>query len=159
MHEFGRDVGPFITMMTKWPVAVGSDVFQRASQGRYDIIAKKYFAPLVAASAMTSMFIPEDSRRGKNLVGSGGFQDFLPVNSLFTIHKVMVPVNLESPLTAVYQGVKLSGQLMSGRWDVNDTRSLHLTSKKMVQQYVPAVGGTWRFWDKTVEGSIMGDED
>ncbi len=147
MHELGRDIGPAMAMMSKWPVAVGSDMYYKMQNKQWDRIFSKYFAPLGAASVLSMMMLPKDSVRGRTLVGAEGFQDYLPVNSIFSFQNVVIPVNVSSPMAGLYQGVKAGGAAFRGDWDAYDTRSLKASARKNVQQYVPVVGGAWRAAD------------
>ena len=154
MHELGRDIGPMMSMLTKWPVAITSDIHYKIwlngwEKGGAQVLSK-YFAPLAVASGLTAAVIPEDHPAGEMLVGKRGFQAWLPVHSAFQISDIFVPVNVESPVTMAKAMVDLTGEAIAGEFDAYDMRQLKRTGARATQQYVSVAGGLWHAYDELI---------
>lgn len=158
MHEFGRDLGPALTMMTKWQVAITSEIYYGIQKKDFSRVASKFVGPLVAASILSGMMLDTDEVRTRALVGSGGFVDYLPINSLFAATDILVPLNIATGLTAGYEGQKAVTTALSGNWGVEDTRDIKKVSKRLVQQYVPIGGSAWRIYDTWYKKLWLGEK-
>jgi len=159
--ELGRDLGPMFSMLTKWPVAVSSDVYYKMTKDGWDgaggsavEVGRKYFAPLVVASIMTKALLADDTENKgpieKVFIGKKGFQGVLPVHSVFSSPTVFMPVNLESPMGLAQKAVDAGTDAISGRLGPRKQRALKRAGTRAVQQYVPVTGGLWKAYDRNV---------
>lgn len=158
MHQLGRDVGPMLTMMTKWPVAVGSEVYYRVQKGEYGRAISKFFGPVVAGSLLSSMLLDKDDRRHQTLFGSNNFLANLPASSLFSIGDIFVPLNVASVSNIGKEATGAVVEALSGNWDAKDTKGIKHASKRAVQQYVPVFGGAWRAYENLYLKLMLGEK-
>ncbi len=162
-NELGRMFGPGITMLTKWPVAITSDIAYKAGQGRKGAAAifTKYFGPAIALSLLGQAMYDREagmSRAQKELIGSSGLPGWLPITSLFSADQIAVPVNLSTPLELGSSLFSYGTSELEGQADQRDRRKIKRAFKRAVQQYVPVFGGTWRAYEHVVDGLINNED-
>lgn len=97
MSEFGRTMGPFFSVFSKWPTATAGDIIQEMqSKGVLGSLPRnfeKYVAPFILLQAMDHIageeFGSKDglSDRQKLLMGSGGLSQSAPIGSIGGIIK------------------------------------------------------------------------
>jgi len=116
MHEFGRDMGPYFSMFTAWPSYVYSDVFDKLSQKQFTKVASKYIAPYMVGAMMTSAWMPENhrNRRMEELVGRGGFQATVPLNSLIGVGDIFGHKLLKTGIEGVDDLARNVGPALEG---------------------------------------------
>lgn len=160
-NELGRSMGPGITMMTKWPVAISSDVVDKVKKGEYARLMAKYFGPALAVSLLGRAMYDRDSQmtpRQKQLLGGGGLPSWLPVTSVFSAGDIASPINISTPLELGKSGYGYLTKELEGRANARDRRKIRRAAKRAVQQYVPVAGGMWKTYDHMIEG-ILKNED
>lgn len=140
MHEFGRDMGPFFSMFTTWPSFIYSDVYDKLSQKQFVNAANKYLAPYMVGTAMTSAWMPEKhrTRRQEELVGRGGFQGTLPINSLTGVSDMFGHKLLDSGTKGVGEVLSNLGPALEG--DKNAQRRMWQVGKRMSEIFLPMGG-------------------
>lgn len=150
MHELGRDIGPLMTMLTKWPVAISSDMFYKYQQGEYRKILSKYFAPVIALNLFSAATVDLDSKRSRKFIGSDGFSGWLPVHSVWSAPNIAMPVALASVAEGGYKVTRAASQAMMGEWNPYNAKEAKQAAKRMTQQFVPIGGGMWRAHDNWI---------
>ena len=151
MHELGRDVGPLLTMLTKWPVAISSDVYYKLQKKQYGRLAAKYFAPLMAMNLASAAILDTNDKRVRKYIGADGFGGWLPIHSVWSLPNVATPVALSSAAEGGYKIGRFASKAMMGEYDRYSEKELKAASKRMVQQFVPVFGGIWRAYDNNIK--------
>lgn len=102
MSEYGRTMGPFFSVFSKWPSSIAGDMVNTMgekgmAQGAFDN-AKRYLAPILALNALETMtgFDKEDPRN-KALFGSQGLSSAAPGRAVTSITKgdIFTPPGLD----------------------------------------------------------------
>ena len=143
-NELGRTLGPGLTMLAKWPVAVTSDMVYKAQNKQFKQMMVKYFGPAIAASLATGAIVDNNkgmTPRQKELIGSGGFPTWLPYGSMFGVADITTPVNLQSALDLGKSATTFGTKALGGGANERDIRKAKRAARRAVQQYVPVVGG------------------
>lgn len=146
-NELGRTLGPGLTMLAKWPVAVTSDMIYKVQNKQFKQMMIKYFGPAVAASLLTGAIVDNDkgmTPRQQELIGKGGFPTWLPYGSAFGIADVTTPVNLKSLLDLGKSASTFGSKALGGSINERDMRKAKRAARRAVQQYVPIAGGVDR---------------
>lgn len=88
MSEFGRAVGPLLSIFTKWPTSIAGDVLasyeERGALGGSMQVARKYLAPYIAMAGIGSFLLPspEDDGLTRMFVGRQGLGSAAPIGAL-----------------------------------------------------------------------------
>lgn len=157
-NELGRSFGPGLSMFTKWPVAISSDVYDKIDNGEYIRPLIKYFGPLVAVSALTRAMNDGDeemSPRMKALLGGSGLPAWMPVHSVFGMTDLTTPVNIQTPIEFGASAMDYGVKEMTGKANSRDRRKIGRAAKRAAMQYVPVAGGLWKAYENNIEGILM----
>jgi hypothetical protein len=166
--EFVRDNGRLFSMMTKWPVAVGSDIAtlgwkggpkKELLQNNRKAIARfgqKYMGPYLLAVLASNAIKPEEGEEtnpfAELMLGRKYGANFTPIESVMGL-------NMTSPLISGLlgsaTGVKEMAEAgigdMLGADDAQTKQQMRRGAKAIsggVGQFLPVVGGVWKTWDR-----------
>jgi hypothetical protein len=87
MSEYGRSVGPLLSMFTKWPVAITSEIgsnYLRMGAGRATWESTyKFLGPLIFLGIIDKLALPDPAEddRTRLLVGGGGLAGWTPIQA------------------------------------------------------------------------------
>lgn len=142
MSEYGRTMGQFFSMFTKWPLSMSSSMVQTfrqaeaRGQGKVGGLAEnlnKYFAPLAALTAADAIFLQdskgERSDTTKMLTGSAGLWQWAPGASA---------IDLATGKTFKVPALDLVGTMGDLIYSNNDAK-YGKALEKAFRSYVPGV--------------------
>ena len=146
--EFVRDSGRLFSMMTKWPVAIGSDMYAVSKQRKpFSRFFAKYFGPAILATGFAKAVQPEEGEEGgakELLLGTQYGANWTPVSSV-------VNFNATPPIVSgILGGVKGGADLMGGIL-ADDERQMRHGAKSVkggMQQFIPVGGSIWKMYDR-----------
>lgn len=150
MYEFGREMGPLFSMLSKWPTAVAGDVAARVMmQGKAGALgaAQKYLFPLAlahVAKGVVDMAVDPKSAQYREIFGYGGLPSWLPGPSAGGITDAFLPIPVVSALEQTGGLIGLTGKALEGGWEDRDTAALKSTIQRTTEQFVPVAGGVLR---------------
>ena len=153
--EFVRDNGRLFSMMTKWPIQVGSDIYSMTKQRKFiSRFTQKYFGPLVLANMAAHQVkdaVGDDEEldaKTKFFLGNQYGGNFTGLSALSG------PSALSPALTGMFAGVQGGGDMIEGLL-YDDERVMRKGVKGVtggVMQYVPVVGGGFKMYDRVQRG-------
>jgi len=153
--EFVRDNGRLFSMMTKWPIQVGSDIYSMTKQRKFiSRFTQKYFGPLVLANMAAHQVkdaVGDDEEldaKTKFFLGNQYGGNFTGLSALSG------PSALSPALTGMFAGVQGGGDMIEGLL-YDDERAMRKGVKGVtggVMQYVPVVGGGFKMYDRVQRG-------
>jgi len=148
--EFVRDSNSLVTMMTKWPSAILTDINSTLRDRKeFSRFAWKYFAPLIGMKMISSgigAFKEEEEQGGvaELVVGRNYGADFTPFNTLLGLGGTPPVI---SGGASLFKGVSELGEGMASG-DEQTQRHGAKQIKAAAQQFIPVVGGIWKLRDR-----------
>ena len=147
MYEYGREMGPMFSMLSKWPTSVTSDI---ATKLRKDVkggaarSVMKYLGPLALVNVLQGGLdetLDPESAQAQEMFGYGGLKSWLPQSAATGVMDAIVPIHATGALKSGQDLIGLGSDYMSGRWDKQSTRQLQKIMKKNAESFVPVAGG------------------
>ena len=157
-NELGRRLGPGLSMLSKWPVAVTSDVYKKASDKEFGKLLTKYVGPAVALAGMQGLIEDRNGRmseRQKAFIGGPGLSAWAPITSVFSAPEVTSFVNLSTPMDFASQMYSYGSKEIGGSANARDRRRAKRAAKRMLIQYTPVAGGMLNQYENIVERAVM----
>ena len=165
MYEFGREMGPMFSMLSKWPTAVTSDIATKIRKDARGGAAKsvmKYLAPLALVNVLQGGLdetLDPDSAQSQEMFGYGGLKSWLPQSAATGVLDAIVPIHAKSALESGQDLLGLGSDYMSGRWDKQSARQLRKIMKKNAESFVPVAGGVMKGIERVEKLSGKTDKD
>lgn len=146
--EFAREMPRMVTMMSKWPIAIGTDIAEIMEQrDRWTRFGQKYLIPSMMATGMAAMLKPEEGEEAEMsrlLLGSTYGGGYAPLNT-------MMEINLTSPIVGGLSAfAKSIGQYGEGLL-TDDEQEVRRGAKGIasgISQFVPVVGAIYKAADR-----------
>lgn len=159
-HELGRTLGPGLTMLAKWPVAITSDILDKTKKKEFGRLAAKYLGPAVGASLLQqATFGPTSqmSDRQKQMIGTGGLPAMIPVTSALGFADIFVPVNVQTPLQMGSNAFNHVIKELEGSATDRDRERIQRRARTFAEQYTPVLGSMSRIHEQVYKGLIKGE--
>ena len=146
-------------MLSKWPVAITSDIIDKAGKKEFGRLAAKYLGPAVSASLIQRAMFPTGmDERQKQVLGSGGLPAMVPVTAALDFADIFVPVNLSTPLQITSTGFDHVIKELSGTTTNRDRERVAKRARTFAEQYTPIAGSMSRAYENIYKGLILGQK-
>jgi len=165
MYEFGREMGPLFSMLSKWPTSVASDVavkIMKDGKAGAARAATKYLAPLALVGMLqggVDRYFDPKSAQSKEMFGYGGLRSFMPASAATGITDAIVPIHVTGMLESGQELLDLGGDVASGRWDKQSARQLNKVLKDSAARFIPVAGGVMKAKERYDKLSGKTDKD
>lgn len=110
LGEYGRTLGPLVSMFSKWPVMMLSEMHEMYTTGKKFEHFQKYIAPYAALAGAGALFADtKENPRLRVLLGYGGLANWAPGSSILGAANMTSPPALEAlkQLGAIGQDVAI----------------------------------------------------